>query len=96
MVDKHRVEGAVETAAGKVEETVGDITRDASAQAEGKGHQAAGTIKRTYGESLDTARDWLEELRKTTVEMPLFMLLTVGAVAFVLGRFSVGHIRPRR
>lgn len=96
MVDKQRVEGAVETAAGKVEETVGDITGDASAQAEGKGHQAAGTVKRTYGESLDIARDWLEELRKTTVEMPLFMLLTVGAVAFVLGRFSVGRIRSRR
>jgi uncharacterized protein YjbJ (UPF0337 family) len=96
MVDKNRVEGAMENAVGKVEETVGDIAGDAPTQAEGKGHQAAGAAKKTYGETLDTARSWLEELSDTTAERPLFMLLAVGAVAFVLGRLSVGNIRPRR
>jgi uncharacterized protein YjbJ (UPF0337 family) len=96
MVDKNRVEGTVENVGGKVEEKVGDIAGDASAQAEGKGHQAAGAVKRTYGETLDTARGWLEEISDTTVEQPLLMLLAVGAIAFVLGRFSVSNIRTRR
>ena len=96
MVDKNRVEGTVEQAVGKVEDTVGKIAGDAPTQTEGKGHQAAGTVKRGYGETLDTARSWLEQLSDVTAREPLFMLLAVGAIGFVLGRFSVGNIRPRR
>jgi uncharacterized protein YjbJ (UPF0337 family) len=96
MVDKNRVEGAVENVAGKVEETVGDIAGDASTQAEGKGHQVAGTVKRTYGETLDTARGWLQNISDMTIEQPLTMLLAVGTIAFVCGRFSLRNVRPRR
>jgi len=95
MVDKNRIEGAAEDAIGKLEETVGGLAGDAQTQAEGKGHQAAGTVKRTYGETLDTARSWLKELSDVTAEQPLSMLLAVGAIGFVLGRFSVGNIRQR-
>ena len=96
MVDKNRIEGAVEDAVGKVEETVGDLTGDARTQAEGKVHQAAGSVKRTYGETLDGARGLLKELSDVTAEQPLSMLLAVGAIGFVLGRFSVGSIRSWR
>jgi uncharacterized protein YjbJ (UPF0337 family) len=96
MVDKNRVEGTVEEAVGKVEEAIGGVSGDARTQAEGKGHKAAGTVKRTYGETLDTARTGLRELSDATAEQPLFMLLAAGAIGFVLGRFSVGNIRSRR
>ena len=96
MVDKNRVEGTVENVVGKVEETVGDIAGDASTQAAGQGHQAAGTLKRTYGEMLDSARSWLQKISDMTTEQPLPMLLVVGTIAFVLGRFSVSNISHRR
>lgn len=95
MVDKNRVEGAVESTIGKVEDAVGRIAGDASTQAEGKGRQAAGAAQSAVGETADTARRVAEWIGEITKEQPFWTLLAVGAISFVLGRFSVNTGRAR-
>jgi uncharacterized protein YjbJ (UPF0337 family) len=55
-MDKDRVAGSAKDFAGKVEGTVGDITGDTKAQAEGLARQATGTAQNLYGQAKDMAR----------------------------------------
>lgn len=57
MVDKDRVEGAMDKAKGAVKKTVGDVTGDEKLQAEGKLDKAKGKAKSTAGSVKDTIRE---------------------------------------
>ena len=57
MMDKDRIVGSAKDFAGKVESTVGDVTGDAKAQAEGRAREAAGTVQNLYGQAKDAASD---------------------------------------
>jgi uncharacterized protein YjbJ (UPF0337 family) len=73
-----QVEGAAQTVVGRVQDTVGGLTGDASLQAEGKVRQTLGTIQRNYGETIDNERE-------AVLAQPINGVLVAAAVGFVLG-----------
>ncbi|HUF05977.1 MAG TPA: CsbD family protein [Candidatus Binatia bacterium] len=62
-MDSDRVEGPLKEAGGKVKEEWGDLTDDASTEAEGKADQVEGNVQNTWGEAKDDARDALDDDR---------------------------------
>ncbi len=52
-MDKDRITGSAEDFAGKVGNTVGGMTGDAKAQAEGLARQTAGKAQNLYGQTRD-------------------------------------------
>jgi uncharacterized protein YjbJ (UPF0337 family) len=61
-MDQDRIEGAMKEGAGKVKEEWGDLTDDASTEAEGKVEQAEGNLQQGWGEAKDDARDAVDDL----------------------------------
>lgn len=61
MVDKSRVEGALDQAKGAIKEGVGKLTGDAKLEGEGKADKAAGKVENAVGGAKDTARDALDK-----------------------------------
>lgn len=57
MVDKNRVEGALDKAKGAVKEAVGNLTGDEKMKAEGKADKAKGAVESAVGGAKDTVRD---------------------------------------
>ena len=78
MVDENEFVGAARDFGGRVQDAVGGLTGDASAQVKGKWNQAAGKVQRTFGEASD-------ELRDNVTSSPLLALAIVGGVGFALG-----------
>ncbi len=56
-MDTDRVQGPMKEAGGKVKEEWGDLTDDASTEAEGKMDQVGGKVQNEWGEAKDEARD---------------------------------------
>ena len=56
-MDKDRVKGAVNDAAGRVKRQVGEWTGDPNAQVEGSMQQVKGKAQKTWGTLKDAARD---------------------------------------
>lgn len=56
MIDKDRVEGALDKAKGAVKEAVGKLTGDTKTEAEGKTDKASGTVQNTVGGVKDALR----------------------------------------
>jgi len=56
-MDKDRVKGAVNDAAGRVKRQVGEWTGDTDAQAEGSMQQLKGKAQKAWGNVKDAARD---------------------------------------
>lgn len=61
MMDKNRMEGALDQAKGAVKETLGKVTGDSKLQAEGAADKVAGKAKSAVGETKDTVRDALKK-----------------------------------
>lgn len=59
MVDKNRVEGALDQAKGAIKEGVGKLTGDAKLEGEGKADKAAGKVENAVGGAKDATRDAL-------------------------------------
>jgi uncharacterized protein YjbJ (UPF0337 family) len=57
MVDKDRVKGAIDDAAGRVKRQVGEWTGDTNAQVEGAAQQIKGKAEKALGNVKDAARD---------------------------------------
>ncbi len=57
MVDKSRVEGAIDQAKGSIKEGIGKLTGDDKLKAEGMADKAAGKTESTVGGVKDTVRD---------------------------------------
>ena len=62
-MDKDRIKGKMEDAAGRVKRQVGEWTGDEKAQAEGLAEQAKGKIHNAVGKVKDAARDLAEDVR---------------------------------
>lgn len=56
-MDKDRVQGTVDDAAGRAKRQVGEWTGDANAQAEGAAQQIKGKAEKFVGNVKDAARD---------------------------------------
>jgi uncharacterized protein YjbJ (UPF0337 family) len=56
-MDKDRVKGAVNDAAGRAKRQVGEWTGDSNAQVEGAAQQVKGKAQKAWGEVKDAARD---------------------------------------
>jgi uncharacterized protein YjbJ (UPF0337 family) len=56
-MDKDRVKGAVNDAAGRAKRQVGEWTGDTNAQVEGSMQQAKGKVQKAVGTVKDAARD---------------------------------------
>ena len=61
VMDKDRIEGAIEQAKGAVKETVGKAVGDVKLQVEGQNEKAAGKVQNAVGGVKDAARDTLKE-----------------------------------
>lgn len=56
-MDKDRVKGAMDDAAGRVKRQVGEWTGDTESQAEGAAQQVKGKAEKAWGNMKDAARD---------------------------------------
>ena len=63
LMDSDRIEGPLKEAGGKVKEEFGDLTDDASTEAEGKKEQVEGNIQNEWGETKDEVRDAVDDDR---------------------------------
>jgi uncharacterized protein YjbJ (UPF0337 family) len=56
-MDKDKVKGTIDDAAGRVKRQVGEWTGDTNAQAEGAAQQVKGKIEKAWGNLKDSARE---------------------------------------
>lgn len=63
-MDKDRVKGTVDDAAGRVKRQVGEWTNDPQKQMEGAGQQIKGKAEKAWGNAKDAARDANEKARR--------------------------------
>ena len=60
-MDKDRVKGAKNQAAGSVKETVGKVTGDKKTEAKGKAQKVGGKVQREASKAKDAVRDTLKK-----------------------------------
>jgi uncharacterized protein YjbJ (UPF0337 family) len=63
-MDKDRVKGEVNDAAGRAKRQVGEWTGDTNAQVEGAAQQAKGKLQKAWGNMKDNARDARDEAER--------------------------------
>lgn len=56
-MDKDRVKGMIDDAAGRAKRQVGEWTGDTNAQVDGAAQQVKGKVEKAWGNMKDTARD---------------------------------------
>ncbi len=56
-MDKDKVKGTIDDAAGRVKRQVGEWTGDTGAQADGAAQQVKGKVEKAWGNVKDAARD---------------------------------------
>ncbi len=61
-MDKKNLEGGLDSAKGKIKETIGVVTGDRSLEGEGKGDQIKGKIKEVAGNLRQGIKDGLNKL----------------------------------
>ena len=66
-MDKERIKGKAEDAAGRVERQVGEWTGNEKAQAEGLAKQAEGKARNAVGKMKDNVRDAADKLREEKI-----------------------------
>jgi uncharacterized protein YjbJ (UPF0337 family) len=66
-MDKDRVKGTVDDAAGRVKRQVGEWTGDTNAQVEGAAQQVKGKAEKAWGNVKDAARDASEKSDRDVV-----------------------------
>ena len=65
-MDKDRVKGKMDDAAGRVKRQVGEWTGDTKTQAEGAAQQVKGKAENAWGKAKDAARDATDAPRAST------------------------------
>ena len=63
-MDKDRVKGAMDDAAGRIKRQVGEWTGDTNKQMEGAAQQIKGKAEKVSGQVKDAARDATDEARR--------------------------------
>lgn len=79
-MESEQVEGVAEKFAGKAQSAVGRLIGDSKLEAEGAGHQAAGQLTKTYGDTLDNVSAFVKE-------KPVAALAIGAAVLLLVSRF---------
>jgi uncharacterized protein YjbJ (UPF0337 family) len=69
-MDKDRVKGKMDEAAGRIKRQVGEWTGDTKTQAEGAAQQIKGKTEKTWGKVKDAARDAAKEIKKPHSQEP--------------------------
>ena len=64
-MDKDRVKGAIDDAAGRVKRQVGEWTGDTGTQVEGAAQQVKGKTEKAWGTVQDAARNATDEAQRT-------------------------------
>lgn len=67
-MDKDRVKGKVDDAAGRVKRQVGEWTGDSELQAEGASQQVKGKVENAWGKTKDAVRDATDEAKRKADE----------------------------
>jgi uncharacterized protein YjbJ (UPF0337 family) len=67
-MDKDRIKGKMEDAAGRVKRQVGEWTGDEKAQAEGLAEQAKGKTRAAVGKMKDEVRDAADKLKQERIK----------------------------
>ena len=62
-MDKDRVKGTMDDAAGRVKRQVGEWTGDSELQAEGASQQVKGKVENAWGKTKDAVRDATDEAK---------------------------------
>jgi uncharacterized protein YjbJ (UPF0337 family) len=83
MVDDSRIEGAARNVSGKLQDTVGGLTGDATAKARGNINQGPGAARKALGSATDSASEWSSVLADTVKERPLTSLLVAATVGYL-------------
>jgi len=63
-MDKDRVKGKMDDAAGRVKRQVGEWTDDSQLQAEGSAQQVKGKVENAWGKTKDAVRDAADEAKR--------------------------------
>lgn len=63
-MDKDRIKGKMEDAAGRIKRQAGEWTGDEKTQAEGLAEQAKGKARNAMGKAKDAVRDTADDLRR--------------------------------
>ena len=72
-MDKDRVKGKSDDAAGRAKRQVGEWTGDTKAQAEGTAQQVKGKVENAWGKAKDAVRDAKDDMKRphdTEVKRP--------------------------
>jgi uncharacterized protein YjbJ (UPF0337 family) len=77
-MDEDRIGGAARDFAGKIQEGVGAVTDDNSAQPRGQANRAAGAVQNAYGQAVDGVRDFASG-------QPLVALLSAMGIGIIIG-----------
>jgi len=67
-MDKERIKGKAQDAAGRVQRQVGEWTGDEKTQAEGLAKQAEGKTRNAVGKMKDSVRDATDKLEQHKIE----------------------------
>ena len=67
-MDKNRVKGKLDDAAGRAKRQVGEWTGNNELQAEGTAQQAKGKVENAWGKTKDAVRDASDEAKRKTQE----------------------------
>jgi len=67
-MDKDRVKGKLDDAAGRAKRQVGEWTGDSKLQAEGTAQQVKGKVENAWGKAKDAVRDAGDEAKRKTQE----------------------------
>ncbi len=67
-MDKDRVKGKMDDAAGRVKRQVGEWTGDSELQAEGASQQVKGKVENAWGKTKDAVRDAGDEVKRKADE----------------------------
>jgi len=63
-MDKDRVKGKIDDAAGRAKRQVGEWTGDTKTQAEGAAQQIKGKVENAWGKTKDAVRDVKDEMKR--------------------------------
>ena len=67
-MDKDRVKGKMDDAAGRVKRQVGEWTGDSELQAEGASQQVKGKVENAWGKTKDAVRDATDDVKRKADE----------------------------
>ena len=63
-MDKDRVKGKIDDAAGRAKRQVGEWTGDTKSQVEGAAQQVKGKVENAWGKAKDAVRDAKDEMKR--------------------------------